>query len=211
VPIPGSTSVHLPKGEVVVSFHTVVIGGTNGGGLPIPQLSIDVTPPDGVPDPTLTEDIGTTTTVNNDARIRVWVAQIPAEGTYDITTQGNVGAFLNPSLAFGHGSSHGNLPIICAVVFGLAVVELMVARLWAARVRRRPVPVVGYAGGPSAFGMPTYQAPSAYLPPAQPAEAFTPTEDGIRIEPLNTLSRLRDSGALTDEEFQAEKRRLLNG
>ena len=137
VPIPGSGSVHLPEGEVIVSFHTVVIGGTGGGGLPVPRLSIDTVPPDGVPNPTLTEDIGSTTTVNNDARIRVWVAQIPAEGMYDITTEGNVGAFLNPTLAFGHRSPHGGLPIICAAVFGLAVVGLVIARVWASRVRRR--------------------------------------------------------------------------
>ncbi len=30
VPIPGSGSVHLPRGEVTVSLHTVVIGGPNG-------------------------------------------------------------------------------------------------------------------------------------------------------------------------------------
>ena len=51
VAIPGSGSVHLPAGEVTVSLHTVVIGGTNGGGLPVPPLGVTIIPPDGVAQP----------------------------------------------------------------------------------------------------------------------------------------------------------------
>ena len=40
---------------------------------------------------------------------------------------------------------------------------------------------------------------------------MVPTDQGIRIEALDTLSRLRDSGALTDAEFAAEKKRILDG
>ncbi|MDT5288297.1 MAG: hypothetical protein QOF88_3186 [Mycobacterium sp.] len=203
VPIPGSSSLHLPAGEVTVTFHTVLIGSTSGSGLPVPPMSINIAPPAGVPDPVLTEDIGSTTTVNNDARVRVWVAQVAAEGTYDITSDGNVSAFLDPRLAFGHGSSHGNLPIIFAVIFGLAVVDLIIARIWAGRVRRSESPVVGY------------QPPTAYPPPpvmfTQPADPYIPTDQGVRIEQLNTLARLRDSGALTESEYEAEKKRVLDG
>src|SRR5271165_3304548 len=77
VPIPGSGSLHLPSGEVTVSLHTVVIGSPNGG-LPVPPLGLTIAPPDGVAQPVMTENIGSTTTVNNDAHVRVWVAQIPA-------------------------------------------------------------------------------------------------------------------------------------
>jgi hypothetical protein len=187
VPIPGSSSLYLPEGEVIVSFHTMIIGSGDGG-LPVPPMSIDIAPPDGVPDPVLTEDIGGTTTVNNDARVRVWVAQIPAEGTYDITADGRVGAYLNPTLAFGHGSRYGYLPVVFAVVFGIALVDLLIARAWAARVASRE-------------------------PPAQawPVDPYTPTDQGIRVEQLNTLARLRDSGALTEKEFEAEKKRVLDG
>lgn len=195
VPIPGQTSLHLPQGDVTISFHTVVIGGTNGGGLPIPRLGIDVTPPEGVPTPRLTEDIGATTTVNNDARVRVWVAHIPAEGTYDITTDGNVGAFLDPTLAFGHGSRYGYLPIVFAAIFGFAIVDLVIAAVWSSRTKRS-------------------RAPSGYLPPPMPPTAgtsYVPTDYGVRLEQLDTLARLRDSGALTDDEFEAEKKRILDG
>src|ERR1700761_8410072 len=61
VSIPGSGSVHLPRGEVTISFHTLVIG-SGGGGLPVPPLGITFTPPDGVAQPTVTENIGSTTT-----------------------------------------------------------------------------------------------------------------------------------------------------
>ena len=44
VPIPGSTSLHLPAGEVTVSFHTVVTG-SSGGGLRSPTSGFRSTRP----------------------------------------------------------------------------------------------------------------------------------------------------------------------
>jgi hypothetical protein len=38
-----------------------------------------------------------------------------------------------------------------------------------------------------------------------------PSDQGVKIEQLKTLAALRDSGALTDEEFKAEKRKVLDG
>jgi hypothetical protein len=203
VPIPGSSSLHLPAGEVTVTFHTVLIGTTSGSGLPVPPLKYRIVASEGVAEPELTEDYGSTTTVNNDARVRIGYLHVPAEGTYDITTDGNVSAFLDPRLAFGHGSSYGNLPIIFAVIFGLAIVDLIIARVWAGGVRRSESSVVGYHPQP------------AYSPPpttfTQPADPYVPTDQGVRIEQLNTLARLRDSGALTESEYEAEKKRVLDG
>src|SRR6476646_4834720 len=79
VPIPGSSSLRLPAGEVKVSFHTQVIGSPGGGGLPVPELKLRLVPPDGVSDPKVIENFGSTTTLNNDAHVRVCVVQIPAE------------------------------------------------------------------------------------------------------------------------------------
>lgn len=188
VPIPGSASLALPAGDATVTFHTVLIGG-GGNGLPVPALEYRITGPDGV-DAQLTEDYGSTTTVNNDARVRIGYLHVASEGDYQISTDGNVSAYLSPRLAFGHGSGYGQLPIIFAVIFGLAIVDLIVARFWAARVRR---------SGP---------APGFSQPPADP---FTPTDQGVRIEELNNLARLRDSGALTEDEYRAEKKRVLGG
>jgi hypothetical protein len=138
VPIPGNSSLQLPAGDVTVSFHTVLIGRA-GNGLPVPPLKYRIGAPQGVEVPVLREDYGTTTTVNNDARVRIGYLHVPADGTYDIHVDGNVTAYLAPSLAFGHGSNYGYLPPIFGVVFGVAVVVLVIARLWAARVRRAPV------------------------------------------------------------------------
>ena len=205
VPIPGAEQLQLPAGEVIISFHTQIIGSTSGGGLPIPDLQMGIDPPAGVPEPVITESIGGTTTVNNDARVRVWVAQVAEDGRYRIRTDGNVGAYLSPRLAFGHGSRWGALPWWCAAVFGLAVVDLIIARIWAAKVRRAPRPV------PTGPPPPTFHLGDPPEVSHQPASAYIPTEDGIRIEQLKTLAALRDCGALTDAEFDAEKRRLLGG
>lgn len=47
----------------------------------------------------------------------------------------------------------------------------------------------------------------ATMPPAQPPEMETPEPE--RLETLERLANLRASGALTDEEFEAEKSKLL--
>ncbi|MBI2698325.1 hypothetical protein A9W98_29215 [Mycobacterium gordonae] len=191
VPIPGSASVHLPAGQATVSLHTLVIGGTDGG-LPVPPLRISITPPDGVAQPEVTESIGTTTTVNNDAHIRVWNVQVPADGTYNVVTDGQVNGYINPRLAFGHQSSYGYLVWVFVGLFVVGLVDLTLSIMWLGRVRRRPVPSVG---GAVSF--------------AAPAVAYEPTGEGVRVERLKTLASLRDSGALTEEEFQEEKRRIL--
>ena len=84
MPIPGSTSLHLPAGELTVSFHTMVTGSPTSG-FPIPDLKFSISPPAGVPEATVTESVGGTTTVNSDTHVQVSVVQIPAEGTYDIS------------------------------------------------------------------------------------------------------------------------------
>src|SRR5215470_10066486 len=81
VPIPGSTSLHLPAGEVTVSFHTMVTGSPSSG-FPIPDLNFSITGPAAAPKPQVTESIGGTTTVNSDTHVQVWVVQVAEEGTY---------------------------------------------------------------------------------------------------------------------------------
>jgi len=207
VPIPGSSSLHLPAGDVTVTFHTVLIGAS-GSGLPVPPLKYRIVAPGGVDDPVLTEDYGGTTTVNNDARVRIGYLHVPAEGTYDITVDGNVSAFLDPRLAFGHGSSYGQLPWIFAAFFGLAMVDLIIARVWASKVKRSEA-MPAYYQPPPAYPSPMYSPPPATF--TQPADPYVPTDQGIRIQQLNTLAQLRDSGALTEAEYESEKKRVLDG
>lgn len=197
VPIPGSGSVHLPAGDVTVSLHTLVIG--DGGGLPVPPLGITIKPPEGAQQPAVSESIGSTTTVNNDAHVRVWMVHVPAEGTYDITTDGQVNGYINPRLAFGHQSSYGYLVWVFVALFVIGLIDLALSVMWLSRTRRSAV---------SAIAAP-YVHDLSPAAPAAPVVAYEPTDGGVRLERLKTLAALRDSGALTEEEFQAEKRRVL--
>jgi hypothetical protein len=198
VPIPGSSSLHLPAGEATISFHTQTIGSPSGGGLPVPNLGLTIVPPEGTPKPEVTQNWGTTTTVNNDARVRVWVVQIPAEGTYRITADGNVNGYINPQLAFGHDSSNATLVWAFVGLFVVGLLELTAAIIYAVRSGKRPVPAAPVG--------PTFNIGDSY----RAADRYTPTDDGVRIEQLKNLAALRDSGALTDQEFEAEKHRILN-
>jgi len=193
VAIPGSRTLQLPAGEVTVSFHTVVIGSPKGG-LPVPPLRVSIGAPDGVPDPQLTENFGSTTTVNSDARVRVWVMQVPVAGAYTITTDGEVNGYISPRLAFGHDSSYGWVAWLFGGIFALAVVDIVIGTVWLARSKRTVT-----------------ASPTPYPVGAAPPVSYLPTDDGVRLEQLRTLAALRDSGALTEAEFQSEKRRILDG
>ena len=72
---------------------------------------------------------------------------------------------------------------------------------------RRSEPAVDQPQPTVGFGTATTWSSGAY----EPAGPFTPTDQGVRIEQLNTLARLRDSGALTEGEYKAEKKRVLDG
>jgi hypothetical protein len=222
VPIPGSGSLQLPAGEVTVSFHTEVIGRPAGGGLPVPQLGLDIDPPAGVPEPKVTESYGSTTTVNNDAHVRVWVVQVPAAGTYNIKTEGEINGYIGPRLAFGHQSSYGRLVWVFVVLFGIGLLNL-ICTVWLSRKRSSARPVATADQPFSPYGPINLGAPEAV--PEQPAgdpqvsaaaperslSSYAPGNEGIKLEQLKTLASLRDSGALTEAEFEAEKRRILEG
>jgi hypothetical protein len=207
VPVPGTQTLQLPAGEVKVSFHSQLIGSTGGSGLPVPDLGMTIVPPTGVADPTVTEHVGSTTTVNGDAHRQVWAAQIPEAGNYTIRTDGKVSAFFSPRLSFGHGSSMGFLPWLFAGLFMVSLLGVVASSIAAGR-RRKAMrqPVI-----PETFG---YTEPSfgTGIPASStPAEPYLPTDEGVRLQQLKTLAALHSSGALTDDEFQAEKRRVLGG
>ncbi len=103
----------------------------------MPPLGVTITPPDGVAQPVVTENIGSTTTVNNDAHVRVWMAQIPADGTYNITTDGQVNGFIDPRLAFGHSSSYGFMVWVFVAMFVVGLVGSIVSAKWLGRARRK--------------------------------------------------------------------------
>jgi hypothetical protein len=197
VPIPGTGKLHLPAGRVTVSFHTVTVGSSSGGGLPVPHLVLDIDPPAGVADPKVTEDVGGSTSVNNDIHRRVWVVEITVEGDYIITTSGEINGFISPQLAFGHDSdSKGAWLGVLAGVFFVGLVGTVTTSVRLSRAKRAELP--------------PWQ-PSAPQPMHTEGSIEMPSDEGVKIQQLKTLAALRDSGALTEEEFQAEKRRVLDG
>jgi hypothetical protein len=206
VAIPGSGTIHLPAGEATISFHTVTVGTVSGGGLPVPQLGVDIDPPQGVAQPKLTENYGGTTTVNNDAHRRVWLMQVPAEGDYKITTEGQVNGFISPQLAFGHGgtAASGNLVWIFVGLFAVGLIGTIGAPIWLARTR--VANSTAWQPTPIDLG-----APVATPSPEGSLSTYAPNDEGVKLEQLKTLSSLRASGALTEAEFETEKRRILDG
>ena len=55
------------------------------------------------------------------------------------------------------------------------------------------------------------QAPQQYAPPPPAAPAAPAGMTDSTIEQLTKLGQLRDSGVLTEEEFQAQKAKILGG
>jgi hypothetical protein len=197
VPIPGTGKLHLPAGRVTVSFHTVTVGSSSGGGLLVPHLVLDIDPPAGIAEPKVTEDVGGSTSVNNDIHRRVWVVEITVEGDYIITTSGEINGFINPRLAFGHDSdSKGAWLGVFAGVFFIGLVGTVTTSVRLSRTKRVESPAWQLSAPP-----PTHSEGSIE----------TPSDEGVKIQQLKTLAALRDSGALTEKEFQAEKRRVLDG
>ncbi len=192
VPIPGSGQVQLPAGEVQISFHTSVTGSPSSG-FPLPALRLSIVPPAGAADPVLTEKHGATTTVNSDMHARIWVAQVAAAGTYQIRTDGQVNGYINPRLAFGRDSDYDYLHWVFAAVFGFGLLDMIISLAFRRRRGRSP------EASPFEVPVTTYQP-----------DPYTPTDQGVRLEQLKTLAALRESGALTNDEFEAEKRRILN-
>ncbi|MFG1932173.1 SHOCT domain-containing protein [Mycobacterium sp. NPDC048908] len=201
VPIPGSSSLQLPSGEVTVSFHTKVAGSPSSG-FPIPDLKFSINPPQGVEKPQVIESVGGTTTVNSDTHVQVWLIQIPQQGIYDVVTDGNVNGYISPRLAFGHGTSYGWLSWVFGGLLALGIVELVAALLWSTRSAKKARPLI--------------QEESIRLDEPAPASgpgtasSYAPSDRGVRLEQLRQLAALRDSGALTQDEFETEKRRILD-
>lgn len=137
----------------------------------------------------------------------VWLVNIPAAGTYHISTGGQVSGFIAPRLAFSHKSAYGWLVWVFVVVFVIGLLPGACALWWSLPSRRAKPPMSQahtFSPGPvhaEEFKSATAQSPSAAVP----------TDEGVKLEQLETLAAMRNSGALTEAEFQTEKRRILEG
>lgn len=197
VKVPGQQRLELPAGECDISFYA----WASNDRLPIPELGLTIVPPRGIAQPHVRESIGGTTTVNGRAHRRVWVAQIESPGTYTVVTRGEVNGFIDPQLAFGHGSRLWWILWPFGALLGVTSLGWLVFALWRPRVKTAAPQFTSKILEQHAEPSYEQSGPSAYQP----------TDAGIRLQHLQTLTRLRDSGGLTEEEFQSEKRRILDG
>ncbi|HRV61009.1 MAG TPA: SHOCT domain-containing protein, partial [Solirubrobacterales bacterium] len=82
---------------------------------------------------------------------------------------------------------------------------------WAGRPKNISMPKIGGKGGAggegTAAGGGTGEAETTVLPAQPPASS---PEDS-RLDQLEKLGRLKEAGVLDDEEFAAEKKRILGG
>lgn len=191
IPIPGSAAVELPAGKVTVNFH--VHSGADGTA--VPPLRMNIEPPPGGTDPAVTDDLGGSVRVNNDIHRQVWVMQVPAAGVYQVRIDGPVAGFDQPRLAFGKTGSMDGL-VWVFVAMSIISVDLAIAVWWTRRRR------AGRVSAP--VELPAVSEVSL-------EDRFVPSDQGIRLEQLKTIAALRESGALTEDEFKAEKRRILDG
>jgi hypothetical protein len=129
--IPGTRTLHLPAGDVTISFDSVYPQGVSTADAPIPipkGLEVTITPPRGVAKPAVTDvtesdrDCGTYTGTR-EGSCTLLVAHIPQAGDYTITTNGKVTPSLNPRLAVGHPSRFW---FVTWLFGGLCVVSLLV-------------------------------------------------------------------------------------
>jgi hypothetical protein len=167
VPIPGSRTLHLPEGDIKVSFHTEIAGTMEGGGLRVPQdLEAAITPPSGAAAPKFIRSVGGTTADNQDVRVWVGVARILVAGDYTVVANGKTSGYLSPRLSFGHGSSYGFLPWVFVGLGGASLLALM------------------------------------FL--------MVSTATASHAKQLDHIASLHNSGALSDEEYEAARRRALD-
>lgn len=194
VAIPGSASLELPAGDVLISYRATV-GMSGSRGAIVPTLQLKITPPAGVEKPTLTASGSSSSTSNRELTAQIYTAHVAQAGTYKVEV-GDAGfASQDQRLLFGHGSPY---EWVTWPLFGVAFVGIpfMIGSIfWLLRSE------------PETSDAPSYSSPSDSLP--EGPWKRVPNDQDVRLEQLKTISALRDSGALNQAEFEAEKRRIL--
>jgi hypothetical protein len=150
--------------------------------------------------------------------------QILTTGDYRVTVSGEVAAYIDPQLTFGHETSLGGWFELAFVIFLGGLAAVIAAGRIVRREARRPGPEAGppAAGSPQTIsGIPGHATSVATPRPARlarpapsvvlgtPAVAPAGPEDVVLIR-LDKLADLHERGALTDAEFAAEKAKILD-
>jgi Short C-terminal domain len=195
VDVPGTKVLHLPARTVDANVAIDIPGkGNETVDVPLPKdVSLAVSPVGGRGQPVITRDVGDSGNANDDrvnSQRRVWRVRVPHDGDYRVTARGDfLGIGVNPQLWLGHGPPlPGTL-----VPFVAAALVLFVGFVWLIIM-------------PRLLGRPRQAATgsSATRLPRRGASAAPDT-----VDRLAELAELHDRGALTDDEFSAEKAKII--
>lgn len=197
VQIPGSATLELPAGEVLISYRsTTSMSGSDGA--VIPMLPLKITPPAGAEKPTLTDAGRSSSKSGRELTADLFTAHIAQAGVYTIEVGDGGFSYGEPRLLFGYGSPYGSLLWWFGGVTAVGFVALFPTVFWL--LSKDGSPGDGSSSSPSG-------RPASYRTPYTPN--YAPSDQDVRIEQLKTIAGLRDTGALTEAEFESETRRIL--
>jgi hypothetical protein len=201
VDVPGTKVLHLPSGTVDASVALFIPGkGNETVDVPLPKdLSLTVVPVSGGDPATITRDLGTSGNANDNtanSQRRVWHVKIPSDGDYRVTTHGSfLGIGINAQIWFGHGPP---LPGVYVPFVAMGIV-ILGGLIWLLFRTLR-------GGGPGRAREPK-TAPAWEADEPRPAhhQSGPPSSVGD----LERLAALHERGELTDDEFFAEKAKII--
>jgi hypothetical protein len=238
VAVPGTGKVTLPKGEVDMFFVAYTPNSGNGGPVTIPDLKFSMDYPASYADPVVKEDDGGVTSINTKEHVRIWKVTVKTAGTYTVTTDGDVAAFIDPQLSFGTGSSFpGWLPIAFGILFVVSLCGTVVGQRLVDDAHKVDTKDQWARGStPASASTPPYDgagldpelqqlmdleaadrskaaavATAAATPSAAPIAApstDTPEQSMARLQQLEQLQQLHAGGTLSDAEYDAARKRL---
>ena len=182
VPIPGSARLHLPAGDVDVTVRTGD-SGRNIEDISVSSLHLSVVGPSDSTQPAVIVAPRRMKPHDSAARVRVWVVGVPQEGDYDVATDGDVDDGAALTLAFGRNMWNKGLGLLVGLGF---IVGAPVA--------------LGSLGG--------IVKAAKELRAGRTSQMRVRTPHAVQQAELKHISALRDSGALSEQEYKAEVRRI---
>lgn len=208
VSLPGSASLDLPAGDVDISYraNTLTVGGK---GVLVPPIQLSIDPPAGVERPLITDTVSSSTKSNREVTVRVFTVHIKQAGAYRVNANASVFESQQPRLVFGHSSPYYWVVWPFVGLGVLAGGALAASIVWSTRSGKRTYPMAPQGFGDPVAAWPPPEPARSY-PPGPASTTYVPDDQAIRVEQLKTITALRDSGALTEAEFEAEKRRILD-
>ena len=195
ISVPGSGALELPEGDVALFYEERVTLSENES-LPVPPgLRVRARR-----EQTIESENTTNNAINLDGRsLREFAKlEVPAAGSYRVSVRADASGGNSPSVTFGKGlgASMAGAGVKAGIAAG-AGLALGLLLLLAGRIGYEPAPVIRPV------------APSTSSPPPRPPEPAPDAADGDIQTALADLRMRRTAGLIGEEEYEAERKRLL--